>query len=156
MTCPGPAGPLSGACEVEFDRGGRLWVEQYLAGRFARMDPGTGHFTEFRTPMPLSVPGGEEIGQEHLARRIVFHAEMIDDLFDGAVAVAVDDDFAGRVVQLQDALGIKEHFVAGDGIGLQPHARRERRTRGERDRAGLRRFHTAGRWHRAAPRGHRI
>lgn len=61
---PLPAGPLSGACEVEFDRGGRLWVEQYLSSQFARMDPKTGHFTEFSTPMPLSVPGGEEIGQD--------------------------------------------------------------------------------------------
>jgi virginiamycin B lyase len=61
---PLPTGPLSGACEVEFDHQGRLWVEQYLAGQFARMDPDTGQFTEFNTPMPLSVPGGEEIGQD--------------------------------------------------------------------------------------------
>jgi virginiamycin B lyase len=61
---PLPTGPLSGACEVEFDGRGRLWVEQYLASQFARMDPGTGRFTEFSTPMPLSVPGGEEIGQD--------------------------------------------------------------------------------------------
>ncbi|WP_433175436.1 Vgb family protein [Actinoallomurus sp. CA-150999] len=61
---PLPTGPISGACEVEFDRRGRLWVEQYLAGQFARMDPKTGRFTEFKTPMPLSVPGGEELGQD--------------------------------------------------------------------------------------------
>ncbi|MEV5749130.1 hypothetical protein AB0L00_15045 [Actinoallomurus sp. NPDC052308] len=61
---PLPTGPLSGACEVEFDGNGRLWVEQYLAGQFTRFDPATGHFAEFRTPMPLSVPGGEEIGQD--------------------------------------------------------------------------------------------
>lgn len=61
---PLPTGPVSGACEVEFDHRGRLWVEQYLAGQFARMDPGTGRFTEFDTPMPLSVPGGEELGQD--------------------------------------------------------------------------------------------
>jgi virginiamycin B lyase len=61
---PLPTGPVSGACEVEFDHQGRLWVEQYLAGQFARMDPGTGQFTEFNTPMPLSVPGGEEVGQD--------------------------------------------------------------------------------------------
>ena len=56
-------GTALGACEVEFDLTGRLWVEQYLAGQFARMDPATGRFTEFNTPMPLSVPGGEEVGQ---------------------------------------------------------------------------------------------
>jgi virginiamycin B lyase len=61
---PLPTGPVSGACEVEFDHQGRLWVEQYLAGQFARMDPDTGRFTEFNTPMPLSVPGGEEVGQD--------------------------------------------------------------------------------------------
>ncbi|MFB9832962.1 Vgb family protein [Actinoallomurus acaciae] len=61
---PLPTGPISGACEVEFDLKGRLWVEQYLAGQFARMDPQTGRFTEFNTPMPLSVPGGEEVGQD--------------------------------------------------------------------------------------------
>lgn len=61
---PLPTGPLSGACEVEFDTEGRLWIEQYLAGQFTRMDPRTGRFTEFDTPMPLSVPGGEEIGPD--------------------------------------------------------------------------------------------
>lgn len=59
-----PTGPISGACEVEFDRNGRLWVEQYLAGQFTRMDPATGRFDELKTPMPLSVPGGEEIGRD--------------------------------------------------------------------------------------------
>src|SRR4051794_12888776 len=47
---PLPTGPVSGACEVEFDGKGRLWVEQYLSSQFARMDPNTGHFTEFNTP----------------------------------------------------------------------------------------------------------
>ncbi len=61
---PLPTGPVSGACEVEFDHDGRLWVEQYLSSQFARLNPDTGRFTEFNTPMPLSVPGGEEIGQD--------------------------------------------------------------------------------------------
>jgi virginiamycin B lyase len=53
--------PVGGVCEVEFDHGGALWVEQYLSSQVARFDPATGRFANFSTPMPLSVPGGMDL-----------------------------------------------------------------------------------------------
>ncbi|GAA2987438.1 Vgb family protein [Actinokineospora diospyrosa] len=53
--------PLGGVCEVEFDHTGALWIEQYLSSQVARFDPATGAFTNFSTPMPLSVPGGMDL-----------------------------------------------------------------------------------------------
>lgn len=53
--------PVGGVCEVEFDRSGALWVEQYLSSQVARFDPASGQFTNFSTPMPLSVPGGMDL-----------------------------------------------------------------------------------------------
>lgn len=53
--------PVGGVCEVEFDHGGALWVEQYLSSQVARFEPGTGQFTNHSTPMPLSVPGGMDL-----------------------------------------------------------------------------------------------
>jgi virginiamycin B lyase len=53
--------PVGGVCEVEFDHDGKLWVEQYLSSQVARFDPATGEFTNFGTPMPLSVPGGMDL-----------------------------------------------------------------------------------------------
>ncbi|MEU7478405.1 hypothetical protein AB0A63_20635 [Lentzea sp. NPDC042327] len=53
--------PVGGVCEVEFDHSGNLWVEQYLSSQVARFDPATGQFTNFSTPMPLSVPGGMDL-----------------------------------------------------------------------------------------------
>jgi virginiamycin B lyase len=53
--------PVGGVCEVEFDHRGRLWVEQYLSSQVARFDPATGEFTNFDTPMPLSMPGGMDL-----------------------------------------------------------------------------------------------
>ncbi|MBM7773948.1 virginiamycin B lyase [Actinokineospora baliensis] len=53
--------PVGGVCEVEFDHTGALWVEQYLSSQVARFDPATGAFTNFSTPMPLSVPGGMDL-----------------------------------------------------------------------------------------------
>ncbi|WP_018682895.1 virginiamycin B lyase family protein [Actinokineospora enzanensis] len=53
--------PVGGVCEVEFDDRGSLWVEQYLSSQVARFDPATGRFTNFSTPMPLSVPGGMDL-----------------------------------------------------------------------------------------------
>jgi virginiamycin B lyase len=61
---PVPSIPLSGVCETHFDRGGSLWVEQYLSSQVARFDPAAGTFTEFNTPMPLSVPGGMALGPD--------------------------------------------------------------------------------------------
>ncbi|MEU4741707.1 hypothetical protein AB0G02_14750 [Actinosynnema sp. NPDC023658] len=53
--------PVGGVCEVEFDHDGKLWVEQYLSSQVARFDPATGRFTNYATPMPLSVPGGMDL-----------------------------------------------------------------------------------------------
>ncbi|MEV8438241.1 hypothetical protein AB0425_12755 [Actinosynnema sp. NPDC051121] len=53
--------PVGGVCEVEFDHGGALWIEQYLSSQVARFDPATGRFADFSTPMPLSVPGGMDL-----------------------------------------------------------------------------------------------
>jgi virginiamycin B lyase len=53
--------PVGGVCEVEFDHNGSLWVEQYLSSQIARFDPATQEFTNFSTPMPLSVPGGMDL-----------------------------------------------------------------------------------------------
>ncbi len=53
--------PVGGVCEVEFDHSGKLWVEQYLSSQIARFDPVSGQFTNFNTPMPLSVPGGMDL-----------------------------------------------------------------------------------------------
>jgi len=51
-------------CETQFDATGTLWVEQYLSSQVARYDLSTGRFTEYRTPMPLSVPGGMAVGPD--------------------------------------------------------------------------------------------
>ncbi|WP_249228296.1 Vgb family protein [Kutzneria sp. CA-103260] len=61
---PLPSIPLSGVCETHFDNNGTLWVEQYLSSQVARYDTETGAFTEFDTPMPLSVPGGMALGPD--------------------------------------------------------------------------------------------
>lgn len=53
--------PVGGVCEVEFDHNDNLWVEQYLSSQVARYDTMTGEFTNFDTPMPLSVPGGMDL-----------------------------------------------------------------------------------------------
>lgn len=53
--------PVGGVCEVEFDHHDNLWVEQYLSSQIARYDTTTGTFTNFDTPMPLSVPGGMDL-----------------------------------------------------------------------------------------------
>ncbi|GLW90602.1 Vgb family protein [Actinokineospora globicatena] len=53
--------PIGGVCEVEFDRTGALWVEQYLSSQVTRFEQATGRFTTFSTPMPLSVPGGMDV-----------------------------------------------------------------------------------------------
>ncbi|GHJ37172.1 hypothetical protein [Streptomyces sp. TS71-3] len=55
--------PVGGVCEVEFDHRGKLWVEQYLSSQVARFDPATGEFTNFDTPMPLSMPGGMDLDE---------------------------------------------------------------------------------------------
>jgi len=54
--------PLSGVCEVEHDRNGFVWIEQYLASSIARLNPVTGEIVEFPLPKPFSVPGGFELG----------------------------------------------------------------------------------------------
>jgi virginiamycin B lyase len=56
--------PIGGVCETQFDATGTLWVEQYLSSQVARYDLSTGRFTEYRTPMPLSVPGGMAVGPD--------------------------------------------------------------------------------------------
>lgn len=56
--------PVSGVCETHFDAGGELWIEQYLSSQVARFDPASGAFTEYATPMPLSVPGGMAFGPD--------------------------------------------------------------------------------------------
>ncbi|MBM9508234.1 Vgb family protein [Actinacidiphila acididurans] len=53
--------PVGGVCEVEFDHNDNLWVEQYLSSQIARYDTTTGTFTNFDTPMPLSMPGGMDL-----------------------------------------------------------------------------------------------
>jgi len=61
---PLPSIPLSGVCETHFDATGELWIEQYLSSQVARFDPATNTFTEYATPMPLSVPGGMAFGPD--------------------------------------------------------------------------------------------
>jgi len=61
---PLPSIPLSGVCETHFDQAGRLWIEQYLSSQVAEFDPATNTFTEYNTPMPLSVPGGMAFGPD--------------------------------------------------------------------------------------------
>ncbi|NUR59307.1 MAG: hypothetical protein HOV87_11655 [Catenulispora sp.] len=61
---PLPSIPLSGVCETHFDTTGDLWIEQYLSSQVAEFDPRTGEFTEYGTPMPLSVPGGMAFGAD--------------------------------------------------------------------------------------------
>jgi virginiamycin B lyase len=61
---PLPSIPVSGVCETHFDSGGRLWIEQYLSSQVARFDPAANTFTEYATPMPLSVPGGMAFGPD--------------------------------------------------------------------------------------------
>jgi virginiamycin B lyase len=61
---PLPSIPLSGVCETHFDSTGALWIEQYLSSQVAEFDPRTGGFTEYDTPMPLSVPGGMAFGPD--------------------------------------------------------------------------------------------
>jgi len=61
---PLPSIPISGVCETHFDSTGRLWVEQYLSSQLARFDVATNTFTEYPTPMPLSVPGGMVFGPD--------------------------------------------------------------------------------------------
>ncbi|MFE9611485.1 hypothetical protein [Streptomyces sp. NPDC006012] len=56
--------PVGGVCEVEFDHNGNLWVEQYLSSQVARYDTRTGKFTNFDTPMPLSMPGGMDLDDD--------------------------------------------------------------------------------------------
>lgn len=56
--------PVSGVCETHFDSVGSLWIEQYLSSQVARFDPAAGTFTEYDTPMPLSVPGGMAFGPD--------------------------------------------------------------------------------------------
>jgi virginiamycin B lyase len=63
---PLPSIPVSGVCETHFDSGGSLWIEQYLSSQVARFDPAAGTFTEYDTPMPLSVPGGMAFGPDGL------------------------------------------------------------------------------------------
>lgn len=55
---------LGGVCEIEFDNHGNAWVEQYLSSQVARFDLTTHQFTNFSTPMPLSVPGGMDIDKD--------------------------------------------------------------------------------------------
>lgn len=61
---PLPSIPVSGVCETHFDSGGNLWIEQYLSSQVARFTPETNTFTEYATPMPLSVPGGMAFGPD--------------------------------------------------------------------------------------------
>src|SRR5438445_4298398 len=79
--------PVSGVCESHFDRNGKLWVEQYLSSQIARFDPSTGQFTEFNTPMPLSVPGGMAMGQDgHLwAPQVTGNSLLRIDTNDGSM-----------------------------------------------------------------------
>lgn len=70
--------PVSGACEVEIDQRGDVWVEQYLASEVAKLDTASGHITEYPMPVAFAVPGGEEMGwdgglwiTEESANRIV-------------------------------------------------------------------------------------
>ena len=79
--------PVGGVCESHFDRKGKLWVEQYLGSQIARFDPSTGQFTEFDTPMPLSVPGGMAIGQDdHLwAPQVTGNSLLRIDTNDGSM-----------------------------------------------------------------------
>lgn len=57
--------PLGGVCESEFDPNGKLWVEQYISSQVAKYDTETGSFAQHNTPMPLSVPGGMEMGPDN-------------------------------------------------------------------------------------------
>jgi virginiamycin B lyase len=61
---PLPSIALSGVCETHFDSSGNLWIEQYLSSQVAKFDPATGAFTEYDTPMPLSLPGGMAFGPD--------------------------------------------------------------------------------------------
>ena len=61
---PLPSIPLSGVCETHFDSTGALWIEQYLSSQVARYDVTRNVFTEYDTPMPLSVPGGMAVGPD--------------------------------------------------------------------------------------------
>ena len=56
--------PIGGVCETEFDQNGKLWVEQYASSQMARFDTKKNTFDQFNTPMPLSVPGGMEMGPD--------------------------------------------------------------------------------------------
>lgn len=56
--------PLGGVCESEFDSQGKLWVEQYLSSQVAKYDTQAETFEQHDTPMPLSVPGGMEMGPD--------------------------------------------------------------------------------------------
>lgn len=56
--------PIGGVCETEFDQNGKLWVEQYVSSQLARFDSEKYTFEQFETPMPLSVPGGMEMGPD--------------------------------------------------------------------------------------------
>lgn len=56
--------PLGTPCEIEFDRGGALWIEQIAANSLGRFDPSTGQFTETPLPTPGAIPGGMEQGPD--------------------------------------------------------------------------------------------
>lgn len=56
--------PASGPCEVEFDRNGKLWIQEALSNKMARLDPETGHIEEFPLPTPMAMTAGMELGPD--------------------------------------------------------------------------------------------
>lgn len=55
--------PLSGVCEVEFDKNGIVWIEEFIQSKMGRLDPSTGAYREFALE-PGAIPGGMEMGQD--------------------------------------------------------------------------------------------
>lgn len=56
--------PVSGPCEIEFDRKGRAWIEEVTGNAVTRFIPATGQFTRFPLSQPAAVLGGVEIGPD--------------------------------------------------------------------------------------------
>lgn len=106
--------PVSGPCEIEFDRNGKLWLELISANALGRLDTETGEVEEFPLPTPGAIPGGMELGPDGAMwlPEVVGNEILRVDPSDGSMErYPIPDGRLGGDVPL--GLGVSDDLSAG-------------------------------------------